>query len=40
MAMQIRVEWPGGGQLICSNVPVNQFLVLDQREGQDACPVP
>jgi hypothetical protein len=37
---QIQVTWPGGGTLTCSNVAANQFLVLDQRDGQAACPAP
>ena len=33
---QIRVVWPGGAELTCPNVAVNQFLVLDQRAGPAA----
>lgn len=36
----IRVTWPGGAELTCSNVPANRFVVLDQRAGQAACPAP
>jgi cytochrome c peroxidase len=34
---QVRVVWPGGTQLTCTNVAINQFLVLDQRAGAAAC---
>jgi len=33
---RIRVVWPGGGEMSCENVGVNQFLVLDQRAPR--CP--
>ncbi|MCP1726921.1 cytochrome c peroxidase [Natronospira proteinivora] len=33
---EIRVMWPDGEEQICSDVPVNQFLVIDQRES--GCP--
>jgi cytochrome c peroxidase len=36
----VRVVWPGGGELVCSDVPSNRFLVLDERSGDAACPVP
>lgn len=36
----VRVTWPGGGELVCNGVVANQFLVLDQRDGQGACSVP
>jgi hypothetical protein len=35
---RIRVVWPGGTELSCTDVPVNQFVVLDQRLAQAACP--
>ncbi len=38
VASRIRIVWPGGSELTCSNVSINQFLVLDQRTGQAACP--
>jgi hypothetical protein len=37
---RINVHWPDGTQLTCLNVAVNQFVVLDQRLGQGACPAP
>jgi cytochrome c peroxidase len=37
---QVRVVWPGGAELTCPDVAVNQFLVLDQRDGAAACPAP
>jgi cytochrome c peroxidase len=37
---QLRVVWPGGAELTCQNVAINQFLVIDQRDGQGACPAP
>lgn len=36
----IRVTWPGGAELVCHGVAANQFVVLDQRAGQSACPAP
>jgi hypothetical protein len=36
----IRVIWPGGAELVCSNVATNRFLVLDQRLADAACPAP
>jgi len=39
-AITVRILWPGGSELVCSSVPSNQFLVLDQRLGDAACPVP
>jgi hypothetical protein len=36
----LRVVWPDGEELTCLTVPINQFLVLDQRDGQAACPAP
>ncbi len=40
MIDRIRVVWPGGAELVCTNVPANRFVVLDQRLGQAACPAP
>jgi hypothetical protein len=40
VAQQIRVVWPDGATLTCVNVPINQFLVLDQRLAGQACPAP
>jgi hypothetical protein len=38
---EVRVVWPDDTpDLICNDVPINQFLVLDQRDGQAACPAP
>jgi cytochrome c peroxidase len=37
---QLKVVWPGGVQLTCSNVAVNQFVVIDERNGSAACPGP
>ena len=37
---QVRVVWPGGAVAHLPNVAVNQFLVLDQRDGTGACPAP
>jgi hypothetical protein len=36
----IRVTWPDGSTLVCPDVEVNRFLVLDQRDGERACPAP
>lgn len=33
---RLEVEWPDGQTLICRNIPVNRFLVFDQREP--VCP--
>ncbi|HUG72038.1 MAG TPA: CRTAC1 family protein, partial [Steroidobacteraceae bacterium] len=33
---QLRVVWPGGSELTCTDVPVNRFVVLDQRSP--VCP--
>lgn len=35
---KLRVVWPGGAELICTNVAVNRFVVLDQRAGGQGCP--
>jgi hypothetical protein len=40
IADQIQVDWPDGSQLVCEDVAVNRFLVLDQRNDQAACPTP
>ena len=37
-ADSVRVVWPGGDELVCANVAANQFIVLDQRLGDSACP--
>jgi hypothetical protein len=37
---KLRVRWPGGAELVCTNVPANRFVVLDQRDGAAACPAP
>lgn len=39
-ASTVRVVWPGGGELVCTNVLSNQFLVFDERSGDAACPAP
>lgn len=39
-ASTVRVVWPGGAELVCTNVAANQFLVLDERLGGTACPAP
>jgi len=39
-ASAVRVVWPTGSELVCTNVPSNQFLVLDERQGDAACPLP
>ena len=39
-AARVRVVWPGGGELVCADVAANQFIVLDQRLGNSACPAP
>ncbi len=36
----LRVVWPGGGELVCNDVPANRFVVLDERHGDAACPTP
>ena len=35
---ELKVIWPGGTELSCANVAINQFIVVDQRDGQAACP--
>jgi hypothetical protein len=40
LIQRLRVVWPGGSELVCENVPVNRFVVLDQRAGPAACPAP
>jgi hypothetical protein len=35
---RIRGVWPGGTELSCTDVPVKQVVVLDQRLAQAACP--
>jgi cytochrome c peroxidase len=35
---EVKVIWPDGTELSCANVAINQFIVLDQRDGQAACP--
>lgn len=40
VADEVRVVWPGGGELVCSNVAADRFVVLDQRLGNAACPPP
>ena len=37
-ADSVRVTWPGGAELVCADVAANQFIVLDQRLGDSACP--
>lgn len=37
---ELRVVWPDQTELICNDVAANQFLVLDQRDGDAACPAP
>ena len=39
-ANSVRVTWPGGSELVCADVAANQFIVLDQRLGNSACPAP
>jgi hypothetical protein len=39
-ADSVRVLWPSGAELSCTNVAANQFLVLDERLGDAACPAP
>ena len=39
-ADSVRVTWPGGTELVCADVAANQFIVLDQRLGDSACPAP
>ena len=39
-ADSLRVVWPGGAELVCADVAANQFIVLDQRLGDSACPSP
>ena len=39
-ADRVRVSWPGGDELVCADVAANQFIVLDQRLGDSACPAP
>lgn len=39
-ASTVRVVWPSGAELVCTNVAANQFLVLDERLGDAACSVP
>ena len=39
-AGRVRVVWPGGDELVCADVAANQFIVLDQRLGDSACPSP
>jgi hypothetical protein len=34
------VVWPGGTELTCPDVAVDQFVVIDQRDGTAACPAP
>jgi hypothetical protein len=36
----LRVVWPGGGELVCNDIPANRFVVLDERHGNAACPTP
>ncbi len=36
----VRVTWPGGAEIVCEDVSANQFIVLDQRLGDSACPAP
>ena len=35
---ELRVDWLDGGELICQNVPVNSFIVIDQRDADAGCP--
>jgi len=39
-ASEVRVVWPGGTELLCAGVAANQFIVLDERLGDAACPAP
>jgi enediyne biosynthesis protein E4 len=39
-ASTIRVVWPGGAELVCSDVATNRFFVLDERLADAACPEP
>jgi len=39
-ANSVRVIWPDGAELVCADVAANQFIVLDQRLGDSACPSP
>ncbi len=34
----VRVVWPSGTELVCTDVAANQFVVLDERLGNSACP--
>lgn len=36
---RLAIVWPDGDELLCERVPVNRFLVLDERDGEAACPV-
>jgi hypothetical protein len=36
----VRIVWPGGAELICSDVPVNAFIALDERVAEAGCPAP
>lgn len=40
LAEAIRVIWPDGAEVVCSDVTTNRFLVLDERLGNAACPAP
>lgn len=35
---EVRVTWPDGTVLTCTDVGVNQFIVLDERDGAASCP--
>lgn len=37
IADTVRVVWPSGAELACSDVPANRFVVLDERLGDGAC---
>jgi len=36
----LSVTWPDGSELVCDDLPVNGFVVIDQRQGSGAgvCP--
>jgi enediyne biosynthesis protein E4 len=38
LVSSLTVRWPDGEELVCHQIAVNQFLVIDQRDGEAACP--